>query len=240
MKNPFGNLRRSCSLPHVVGENSQSGPDRCACRPSCQHSTQTKLAFQHADGGLNSAAKPLQLPKPRFSLMGPFRFAQAAHLRDPNPLNPGFSQLQYVFGTIIAAVRRQLGRLYPQSALCLTQHRKQFGTIAWISFSNFIVNDHTGTILDELQRAPKLHGLDKFPLADGSRFRIVKRNYPLRDRLLSLKFLLGLTHNGLGQFDLLRKPLLKLVEFAPIPNLAKSAKLCGSAPRFGRQGWRRA
>src|SRR6476620_6642431 len=76
MKNRFRNLDRSCSLPHVVGENSQSGPDGSPYATFGQHSTQTKLAFEHADRGLDATAKPLQLPEPRSSLMPLFGFAQ--------------------------------------------------------------------------------------------------------------------------------------------------------------------
>ena len=40
--------------------------------------------------------------------------------------------------------------------------------------------------------------------------RIVKRDDALRDRLLSLKLLFGLAENALGQFNVLKKPLLEL------------------------------
>src|SRR6185503_984797 len=210
MKNRFRNLDRSCSLPHVVGENSQSGPDCSPYGTFGQHSTQTKLAFEHADRGLDSTAKPLQLPEPRSSLMALFGFAQATHLWDANFLNTGLAQLQHVLGTVIAAIRRQLLGLYAESGFCVAQHREQFATITGISFSNFIVNDHTGTILEQLQRAPKFHCLGQLPFANGPRFRIMKRNDPLRYRVLSLKFLLSLSHKGLGQFNLLRKPPLEL------------------------------
>ena len=121
MKNPFRNLDRLCSLPQVVSEDSQTGPNRSPYRSSCQHSTQTKLAFEHADGRLDSTAKALQLSKPRGSLMQFFGFAQAAHLRDANFLNPGLVKLQDVLGSVIATIRRQLFGLYAESGFCLAQ-----------------------------------------------------------------------------------------------------------------------
>src|ERR1041384_6657245 len=225
MKNRFRNLDRSCSLPHVVGKNSQSGPDCSPYGTFGQHSTQTKLAFEHADRALDATAKPLQLPEPRSSLMPLFGFAQATHLWDANFLNTGLAQLQHVLGTVIAAIRRQLLGLYAESGFCVAQHRQQFATITGISFSNFIVNDHTGTILYELQRAAKFHWLVKFSFADGPHFRIVKRNNPLCYGLLFLKFVLRLSHNALGQFNLLRKPPLELGE-------SLRCQTCQSLPSF--------
>jgi hypothetical protein len=93
MKKRLAGLHWSRSLPHVVSENSQTGPERSTARPSCQHSTQTKLAFEHTDRRFDSTAKALQLPEPRCSLMQFFRLAQAAHLWDANFLNTGFAQL---------------------------------------------------------------------------------------------------------------------------------------------------
>src|SRR5215467_4945991 len=179
MDDSFGNLRRSCSLPHVIGENSQTGPDRSTCRPSRQHSTQTKLTFKHTDRGLDPTAKPLQLPEPRCSLMQFFSLAQPAYLRDANFLNSGFAQFHHILGTVIAAIRRQLLGLYAQSGFGVAQQGQQFATIAGISGSNFVVKDHTGTILDQLQRAPKFYRLSKFPFANRPRFWIMKRNDPL-------------------------------------------------------------
>src|ERR1041385_8713631 len=44
-------------LPEVVGENRETGPDRGILGASCQHSTQTELAFEHADRRFDTAAK---------------------------------------------------------------------------------------------------------------------------------------------------------------------------------------
>src|ERR1044071_1213150 len=104
MNNPFGNLRRSCSLPHVVSEDSQTGPDRRTFRPSCEHSTQPKLPFKHTDRRLDPTAKSLQLPKPHCPLMRLFCFAQPADLRNADLLNTGFGQFPHVLGSVIASI----------------------------------------------------------------------------------------------------------------------------------------
>src|ERR687895_64844 len=82
METGFRNHQQSRSLPEVVGQDCQTCPDCGPCRAFRQHSIQTELAFKHADRCLYAAAKPLQLPKPRLSLMYAFCFAQPAHLRD--------------------------------------------------------------------------------------------------------------------------------------------------------------
>ena len=93
---------RSCLLPEIVREDTQSGPNRSRCGASRQDTTQTEFAFEHADRSLDSTTKPLQLPEPRFSLMQFFGLAQAALLRDAHFLNAGLPNLQHVFGTVVA------------------------------------------------------------------------------------------------------------------------------------------
>ena len=105
--------------------NSQTGPNRSTNLPSCQHSTQTKLAFEHTDRRFDSTTKALQLPEPRDSLMQFFCLAQAAHLWDGNFLNTGFAQLQRVLGSVIAAIGRQFFGLYAESGFGVVQHRQQ-------------------------------------------------------------------------------------------------------------------
>ena len=130
MNNPFGNRRCSCSLPHVVSEDRQTGPDRRTSRASCEHSTQPKLPFKHTDRRLDPTAKSLQLPKPHCPLMRLFCFAQPADLRNADLLNTGFGQLPHVLGSVIAAIGRQLGGLYAKTGFGVAQQRQQFGTIA--------------------------------------------------------------------------------------------------------------
>jgi hypothetical protein len=204
-----GNHPGSRSLPQVVSEDSQPGPDRGPCTASGQHATQAKLPFEHADRPLNAATKSLQLPKPLSSLMGFFCFAQTTHFRDGNFLYPRLAKLHHVFGTVVAPIRGQLFGLYTDR-FCLPQHRKQFRAVVGMAPVNLIVNDDSGALLHQLQRAPKLHRLVKFPLADGSRLRVVKRDDALGDRLFSLKLLLGLTEDRLGQFNLFEKLLFEL------------------------------
>src|SRR6516164_10414466 len=114
------------------------------------------------------------------------------------------------FSALVAPVRGELLRLYAQTGFCLPYHRKQFGSVTRIAPVNLIVKDTPTIILHQLQGAPKLHRLVQFPFADRPRFTIVERNNPLGYRFISLKLLLGLAHNGLGQLDLLQKRLLEL------------------------------
>jgi hypothetical protein len=63
------------------------------------------------------------------------------------------------------------------------------------------MKDDSGTVLYQLQRAPKLHRFVKFTFADRPHVRVVEGNDPLRYRCLSLELLLGLVNNGLGALD---------------------------------------
>ena len=166
--------------------------------------------FKHTDRGLYAATKSLQLPKPSRSLMCLFFSTQTTHFLDTDFLNAGLLKLHHIFGTVVAAIRSEFLGLYVETAFGLAQRPKQFRSVAGIAPVNFIVKDQSRTILDQLKRAPKFHRLIKFPLTDGPRFRVIKRNDPLGDRLLSLKLLLGLAENGLSQLDLFAKPLLEL------------------------------
>ena len=206
----FGVHHHSRSLPQVVSEDRQTSPDSGPCTALCQHSTQTELTFKHTDRGFYAAAKPLQLPKPLPLLMPLFFPTQATHFRNADFLNTGLAKLQHVIGTVVTSIRGQFLGLDAESGFCLTHYGKQLCAIAGIAPMNLIVNDDSGAILHQLQGAPKLHRLIKFPFADGPRLRIVKRNDALRYRFVSLKLLLGLVKNGLGQLDLLKKPLLEL------------------------------
>src|SRR5262245_29073053 len=206
----FENYHRSRSLPHVVGEDCQARPDSRGCRALCQHSSQAKLAFEHADRGLYATAKPLQLPKPFLSLIPLFFSAQATHFWDANFLNAGLAKLQHVLGTVVAPIGGKFFRLYAQTGFSLAHYRKQLCSVTGIAPVNLIVNNDSRAILHQLQGAPKLNRLVQFPFADGPRFRIVERNDPLGYRFISLKLLLGLAHNGLRQFNLLKKLLLEL------------------------------
>jgi hypothetical protein len=143
-------------------------------------------------------------------LMRFFCCTQPTHLGDANFLNTGLAKLQHAIGAVVSSVRGYLLRLYAETAFCLAHHRKQLSAIVGVATVDLIVNDHSGTILYQLQRAPKFAGRVKLALADGSRLSVVERNEALRDRLLPLKLLLGLAENCLGQFNLLNKLLLEL------------------------------
>src|SRR5712692_9662052 len=192
METIFGIRHRlSRLLPQVVSENGQTRPDGRPLGASCQHSTQAKLAFEHTDRRFDPAAKPLQLSEPLLMLMRFFCCTRPTHLRDANFLNTGLAKLKHVIGAVVSSVRGHLLRLYAETAFCLA-HRKQLSAIVGVATVDLIVNDHSGTILYQLQGAPKFHGLVKLALADGSRLSVVERNQALRDRLLPLKLLLGL------------------------------------------------
>jgi len=163
----FKNHHRSRSLPQVVGKDGQARPDSRGCGTLCQHSSQTKLAFEHTDRGLYATAKPLQLPKPFLSLMPLFFSAQATHFGDANFLNAGLAKLQHVLGTVVAPVRGELLRLYAQTGFCLPYHRKQFGSVTRIAPVNLIVKDNPRIILHQLQGAPNSTALFSFPLRIG-------------------------------------------------------------------------
>ena len=70
MKHPFRNLDRLCSLPHFVSEDSQTGPNSRAYRPSCQQATETlikhldskreNISIRAAEGIVEFAQKPLE------------------------------------------------------------------------------------------------------------------------------------------------------------------------------------
>src|ERR1044071_8584918 len=94
-------------LPEVVGENRETGPDRGILGASCQHSTQTELAFEHADRRFDTAAKALQLPKPLRSLVSLFSGGQATDFRDTNFFNPRLAKGRDVLSTVVASVRRR-------------------------------------------------------------------------------------------------------------------------------------
>src|SRR4029077_11186764 len=207
----FGIDCQSRSLPEVVSEDGQTGPDGGPCRALRQHSTQAELAFEHTDRRFDPAAKPLQFPKPLLLLMRCFCSGQTTHLRDANFLNTGLAKLQQIIGTVVSSVRGYLLGLYTETVFCLAHQRKQLSAVVGIATVDLIVNDDSGTILHQLQRAPKLHGLVKLALTDGSHLSIMEGNDPLWYGLLARKLVLGLAEKRLGQFNLLKKLLLELI-----------------------------
>jgi hypothetical protein len=105
-----------------------------------------------------------------------FCFAQSTHLRDSDFLYTSLAKLQHIIGTVVAAIRGEFLGLYAKSGFCLTYHRKQFRAVIGMAPVNLIVNDDSGAILEQLQRATKLNRLIEFPFADGPCFRVVERN----------------------------------------------------------------
>ena len=106
---------RSRSLPKIVGEDGQARPNSCPHRSLRQHSTQTKLAFEHADRRLYAATKPLQLPKPFGLLMRLLLAAQATQFRNADFVKTGLAKLKHVIGTVVAPIRGEFLGLYPET-----------------------------------------------------------------------------------------------------------------------------
>lgn len=115
----FGVDCQSRSLPEVVSEDGQPGPDGGPCRALRQHSTQAELAFEHTDRRFDSAAKPLQFPEPLLLLMRCFCSAQTTHLRDANLFNAGLAKLHYIIGAVVSSVRGEVLGLYTETVFCL-------------------------------------------------------------------------------------------------------------------------
>ena len=80
--------------------------------------------------------------------MGLFTAAQAPHFRNTNFFNTGLAKFQHVFATVVTSIRGQFLTFMPARV-------------------NLIVNDDSGTVLHQLQRATKLHRLVQFPLRMG-------------------------------------------------------------------------
>src|SRR5712692_1786308 len=199
------NPQFSSLLPEIVSEDGQTRPYRCRWRASGQHSTQRELAFEHTDPRFDPTAEPLQRSKPLAVLMPAFFGGQTTDFGDAHPLYARLLELPDVLGAVVSSIRSQLLRLYAETLFSLPHQRKELGLVVGIATVDLIVDNDSGTVLHQLQRAPKLHGPVELALADGARTGIVEGNDPLRYRLLSLKLLLGLAQNSLGQLDLLSK-----------------------------------
>ena len=172
-------------LPEIVVEDGQAGPNGGGFRAFCQDSAQSELTFKHTDRSFYAAAKPLQLAKPPRLLMPFFFSTQSADLRNPGSFNSSTTERQDVLFTVVSPIRAQGRRLYTEIVLCFAHQRKQLGTITGIALMNFIVKDDPGTILNQLQGAPKFHRLMKLPFTNRARLRIIKRDNSLCDRCQS-------------------------------------------------------
>ena len=93
METVFGNDPGSRSLPQVVSKDSQPGPDSGPTEPLASTRPKPNLRLSILSR-LYAAAKPLQLPEPRRSLMRFFCFAQATHFRDADFLNTDLAKLR--------------------------------------------------------------------------------------------------------------------------------------------------
>lgn len=129
----FGNQHQSRSLPEVVGKDGQTRPDRRPCGASGQHSAEAELTFEHSDRGLMPQRNRCNCRKPPRSLMRLFFSAQTTHFRDTDFLNAGSSQAalhpRYCSSRDPQGVSWALCR----DCFCLTQHPKQFRSVAGIA-----------------------------------------------------------------------------------------------------------
>src|SRR5437870_2137184 len=203
----------SSLLPEIVSKDGQTRPYRRRWRASGQHSTQRELAFEHTDRRFHPTAEPLQRPEPFLVLMPAFCRSQATDFGDAHPLYAHLLKLPHVLGAVVSSIRGQLLRLDAETLFGLPHQRKELGLVVGIAAVDLIVNDDSATVLHQLQRAPELHGLVELALADGARTGVMEGDDPLRYRLLSLKLLLGLAQNSLGQLDLLSKLFSHLDRF---------------------------
>ena len=101
----FGDSRISSLLPQIVGKDCPSGPNGGGWRAFGQHFTQTELAFKHADGTFDPAAKPLQFSKPLGALVLGFTGRQPTDFGDAHSAHLKASKLKQVLRAVESSIR---------------------------------------------------------------------------------------------------------------------------------------
>src|SRR5512139_2080733 len=196
-------------LPQIESRDRKSSPYGGGWRPFGEHPTQSEPALEHTDASFDAAAKPLQLFEPATVLMSSLSSTQPTDLRNANPVDSKPTQLDYIVGTVIAAVGGQLPGHLAQSFLGLADQRNKLGLVARITPLNLVVNDHSRIVLDQLQGTTKLHRLIELALHNGPGLGIKQRHDPLRDTF-PCKFVLSLLNQLFGQLNGFTKFLLEL------------------------------
>ena len=106
-------------LPQIESKDRKAGPYGRSWRALGEHPTQSEPAFEQTDASFDAAAKPLQLFEPATVLMSSLSSTQPTDFRNANPVDSKPTQLDYIVGTVIAAVGGQLPGHLAQSFLGL-------------------------------------------------------------------------------------------------------------------------
>ncbi len=222
----FGDSRISSLLPQIVGKDCPSGPNGGGRRAFGQHFTQTELAFKHADGTFDPAAKPLQFSKPLGALVLGFTGRQPTDFGDAHSAHLKASKLKQVLRAVESSIRGNCLGPLTENLFGLADQRKQMNLIAGIAVMDFVMNDHSRVILHQLQRTTKFDRLIEFSLHDGPGMRIKERNDALGNRALPGEFAFGLFKQFFGHLDLRPKLLFELGGRCPQQLLHSLAALC--------------
>src|SRR5512145_1512218 len=196
-------------LPQIKSKDSQAGPYGGSRRAFGQHSTQREPAFEQTDASFDATAKPLQFSEPATVLMFSLSSTQPANLGNADSTDSEPMKLVEVLRAVIATVGSQLsGRVF-ENLLSLADQRNKLGLVTGIAPMDFIVNDHSRVVLDQLQGATKLHGLIELAFYNSPGLGIEKRNHALRNTF-PRKFVLSLLNQLFRKFDGLAKLLFNL------------------------------
>src|SRR5437879_4559679 len=155
----FGDSRISSLLLQIVGKDCPSGPNGAGRRAFGQHFTQTELAFKHADGTFDPAAKPLQFSKPLGALVLGFTGRQPTDFGDAHSAHLKASKLKQVLRAVESSIRGNCLGPLTENLFGLADQRKQMNLIAGIAVMDFVMNDHSRVILHQLQRTTKFDRL---------------------------------------------------------------------------------
>ena len=197
-------------LPEIESKDGKTGPYRGGRRAFGQHSAQREPTFEQADASFDAAPEPLQLFEPATVLMPSLSCAQPSDLRNTDSTESQPTKLVDIVRAVIAAIGSQLSRHLLENLLGLADQRNKLGLVVGIAPMDFIMNNHSRIVLDQLQGAAKLHGLVEFALHNSPSLGIEKRNNAFWDRTFSAKFVLGLLNQLLRELNGLAKLLLEL------------------------------
>ena len=101
----FSISRISGLLLEIIGKDRSAGPNNNSQRTSNKHFTQTELAFKHADGTFDPAAKPLQFSKPLGALVLGFTGRQPTDFGDAHSAHLKASKLKQVLRAVESSIR---------------------------------------------------------------------------------------------------------------------------------------
>ena len=116
--------RISGLLPQIIGKDRPPGPNGGGRGTFGQHCSQTELPFEHADRGLDSTAKPLEVSKPFRVLMGCLAGRQPTDLRDAYSTHPEASKLDQVLRAVKSSICGNLIGNFSQNLFGLANQGK--------------------------------------------------------------------------------------------------------------------